>query len=365
MLLTDRNFNTSFYDPAGGGDPVLYQHLFYKLYFINNLNFNVENIFFISNVFISKKNLSSLCETERKDKYFNFNFFISEYKRLINNNIPSFVFLTWLIGFAEGDGSFVVSKRGDLSFFITQDSRDIQVLNMIKYTLGFGKIIKQGKTTSRYVIQDKKGLYLIATLFNNNLVTYNKIYNFYNFLYALNKYNQKGIINLPYIKFLSHNQFSFYIQNNFIFRHYDNLQNNILIGVLPNLNDSWLTGFIDSEGCFSVSISSISSKFNICFDIAQKGKFNIPMLNHISSLFQVGKVYNHSSKDCYYYRIGGINDLNKIFNYLESFPLRTKKLKSYILWKKIYFKLLNKDHLDSTLRNSLTVLARKVNNNWD
>lgn len=29
MILTDRNFNTSFYDPAGGGDPVLYQHLFW------------------------------------------------------------------------------------------------------------------------------------------------------------------------------------------------------------------------------------------------------------------------------------------------------------------------------------------------
>ena len=28
MLLTDRNFNTSFFDPAGGGDPILYQHLF-------------------------------------------------------------------------------------------------------------------------------------------------------------------------------------------------------------------------------------------------------------------------------------------------------------------------------------------------
>jgi len=23
MLITDRNFSTSFYDPAGGGDPVL------------------------------------------------------------------------------------------------------------------------------------------------------------------------------------------------------------------------------------------------------------------------------------------------------------------------------------------------------
>jgi heme/copper-type cytochrome/quinol oxidase subunit 1 len=29
MLLTDRNFNTSFFDPIGGGDPVLYQHLFW------------------------------------------------------------------------------------------------------------------------------------------------------------------------------------------------------------------------------------------------------------------------------------------------------------------------------------------------
>jgi cytochrome c oxidase subunit 1 len=29
LLLTDRNFNTSFYEPASGGDPVLFQHLFW------------------------------------------------------------------------------------------------------------------------------------------------------------------------------------------------------------------------------------------------------------------------------------------------------------------------------------------------
>jgi len=29
MLLTDRNFNTTFFDPCGGGDPILFQHLFW------------------------------------------------------------------------------------------------------------------------------------------------------------------------------------------------------------------------------------------------------------------------------------------------------------------------------------------------
>lgn len=29
ILLTDRNINTRFFDPSGGGDPVLFQHLFW------------------------------------------------------------------------------------------------------------------------------------------------------------------------------------------------------------------------------------------------------------------------------------------------------------------------------------------------
>lgn len=274
-------------------------------------------------------------------KSFDFSVFNCEYERLLNKKAPNYLFLTWLIGFAEGDGSFILAKRGDFSFVITQDTRDIQVLNMIQKTLGLGKVIKQGKTTSRFVIQDKKGLFLIATLFNNNLVTHSKIISFNKFLTSLNIYNQKGNINFFNIN-----------------------PSKEMSPVLPSLQDSWICGFSDSEGCFSTSIRT-KTGFTICYDIAQKHLENKYILDYLQSLFTVGKVYSHSSKNTFYYRISGLKDLMKVFPYFENHPLRSKKLKSYILWKNIHSKLLNKEHLNTSLRESLKVLASKVNNNWD
>ena len=68
-----------------------------------------------------------------------------------------------------------------------------------------------------------------------------------------------------------------------------------------------------------------------------------------------------------YYRVNGLNDTKILFDYFDSShgTLKSKKLKSYLLWKILHNKLLNKDHLDNTKRYSLKVLAGKINNTWD
>jgi hypothetical protein len=54
MVLTDRNFNTSFFEVAGGGDPILYQHLFSKLVFEEYLILLTLFIFYFSKLWTTK-----------------------------------------------------------------------------------------------------------------------------------------------------------------------------------------------------------------------------------------------------------------------------------------------------------------------
>jgi hypothetical protein len=136
-------------------------------------------------------NLSSLCRsatlTITPNNKFHFQLFYTKYKALLGDRpLPSKEFLTWLIGFTEGDGSFIVNNRGDLAFVITQSTSDIHTLEFIKETLGFGKVISQSVVTSRFVCQDKLGIELIIYLFNGNLVFPSKQKSFEKFIDGFN-----------------------------------------------------------------------------------------------------------------------------------------------------------------------------------
>lgn len=248
-------------------------------------------------------------------------------------------FLTWLIGFTEGDGSFMVTNRNDLQFVITQSTEDQYVLDWIQRTLGFGKVIAQGKRTSRFIVQDLKGIFYILLLFNGNLVLPTRKKKFLQFL---DGFNQKvASRKADYAKIEP-----------------------IHSSILPSLDTGWLAGFTDAEGCFTASFlakPANNKAFRLRYIVSQKGDANLPVLSHLILLFQSGSIEAHSIKSNYSYILSGEKNCYKIYSYFGRFPLKTKKQKSFDLWKQIHSKITQKEHLDVGLRQECIQLAKQVN----
>lgn len=292
----------------------------YKLKFLKKEQFN-----FWKNLLCSDLNYQN--RFVKKGGVFNFHPFLTKYKRAYPNNaLPSIEFLEWLIGFTEGDGSFILAKRGDLSFVITQSGYDLDILNFIKNNLLMGSIYIQSKkqNTYRFIIQNIKELSIIVLLFNGNLVLPTSRARFHIFVSKLNEL------------FLRKNN------EHFIIIDYTQLW--------PTLKDSWFLGFVDAEGCFSVN------NFSVRFSICQKWNANKMILEHISYEFFKNTPHSDISfishaiinnSNFWYFNVFGLDKCSYLFNYFDKFELKSKKRLSYFRWKVVYNYLKDKVHLNS------------------
>jgi len=317
MLLTDRNFNTSFYDPAGGGDPILYQHLFSITKLLNTIP-----VVAIGGI-----------------TPFRFNIFYKCYNNCFPNAVaPNQSFLEWLVGFAEGDGSFIVNNRGNTIFVITQSTADLKVLEYIQQVLRFGRVIKQGANTSRFIVEDVASVALLIELFNGNLVFPLKQASFALFLGAFNKRMLSG------------------------FRTPDQLTKveYIPTPVTPTLNDFWLCGFTDAEGCFNCSLLGNSNAYRFRFLLAQFGEINLTVLIHITTLIG-GVIRSHSKPGINELTVNGARNMDRVFKYFDYHPLRTKKAQSYQIWQEIHTSIINSEHISPVTRKILKAKAATIN----
>lgn len=231
-----------------------------------------------------------------------------------------------------------MAKRGDVAFVITQSTADVQVLHYIQNTLGFGKVNVQSSTqrTHRFVVQDLNNLYLLALLFNGNLVFPLRAAKFQAFLANINVMLVKR--GRPILA-------------------------PILETFLPTLEDSWICGITDAEGSYSCSILSNSKAYRIRYILTQKGEANIPVLLHLAKLFGIRvRVEPHHVKDVFEIRVNGVANCNRILPYFDNTELRTHKKDSYMRFKQMLILLDKQYHLNEELRPELSKLAKLINN---
>ena len=96
------------------------------------------------------------------------------------------------------------------------------------------------------------------------------------------------------------------------------------LSVTPSLNDAWISGITDAEGCFSCSILSNSSGYRFRYIFTQKweaNKFILESLLNIFSIYLVqGSVEPHSQTNLWEFRVNGIKTVKVYFLILMNFP---------------------------------------------
>lgn len=255
-----------------------------KIKYSNNFNFNFKrNNSFINN--IGNNEINNENNITKKNE----------------QNDPDYKFNTWLAGVIDGDGRFLVSKKGYVSLEIIMNSRDIEVLNLIKEKIG-GNIKKRSNSNShKYKLHDKKGVLLVINRVNgyirnsNRLLQLSKICNIYD-------------INLE------------------------------MSGPLVDLyNSGWLAGMIDSEGEIDLNLGSKQ----ILISVTQKNKY---LLDELQKVYGGKVLINEKGSLNFKYVIYRKNEiLDMLDNYFNKYPLRSVKKNRLLLIKDVYSLLNYKD----------------------
>ena len=257
-------------------------YLFYLKFYINKCFAYYINLP-LTNKGIKNKNLiySSPYLAER------------EYDVVNNSSEPDSLKLNeWLAGLIDGDGYFLLTKKGYVSCEICMDVRDKKALYLVLHKYGGSIKPVSGAKALKYKLRNKKGLLHLIKDINGLIRNPTR-------LLQMNKLCLKYEIELKYPKPLTY-------------------------------HNGWLSGFIDSDG--SVYLNEKSGQ--IFISVSQKNRF---LLEPLINLYG-GRIDILSPKiEAFKYVIYRKNELfSLVDNYFFKYPLRTEKSKRINLIKEFY-----------------------------
>ncbi|BCR34217.1 intron-encoded LAGLIDADG endonuclease family protein (mitochondrion) [Aspergillus udagawae] len=279
--------------------------------------------------------------------------------RYYSNDLKKNKFKGYLAGLFEGNGHISIKKsskkkkKHNPEFYITFNVKNRPLAEKLRDLIEWGDLRYELKNDACVlVVSSVIGLKKVVELLNGELRT-PKIHLLYNLIDWLNKNHKANIIKLP-------------------------LKNSSLS------KDSWLSGFIDSNGSFSIQHTKLENgakkrKISCRLRIEERILDPITKNSYLKVLTDISKFLNCSlltrkqkstGNEYYILTVSSIMSLNLIVNYLEEYPLFSSKYLDYKDWKEIVLLIFENKHYTEQGISKTELVRNKMNRkrtllNWD
>lgn len=238
---------------------------------------------------------------------------ISEHVPIHNSNLNDEEFGYFLSGLIEGDGWGFLGKK---ELHIIFSENDISLAYHIKKRIGYGNVYKiKDKKAVRYVCKNKEGLYIILSLINGKFVS-----------------------NYKYEQLIKHNY-----------------SKDFNINIMPPLNylsldNHWLAGFTQSNGCFHISVVNskthkVGYSVRLEYSLKQNDELPLRLLSNNLGCMPGNISQYHTGVWCY--KSSGYRTAASLINYFDKYNLFAGKYVDYIKFRKVYIMITEGKHLDS------------------
>jgi hypothetical protein len=138
------------------------------------------------------------------------------------------------------------------------------------------------------------------------------------------------------------------------------------VQIKKSINPWFITGFTDAEGCFMVNVLKLPKlrvgwRVQPVFQIGLHSR-DEELLNNIQKYFCGYGFMTKLTKSSIIFRISSLEQLDKVLEHFEQYPLQSKKYADYCLFKEVIIKMKRGEHLTAEGLLDIVKLKASLNN---